>query len=189
MYTQVKTYDQVPMDNHAIVHPIASLEDEHGGIAHFILDDGCYVLILGAKDRRYRHTPYLFTEAFEVLRTLPPPSKQLSWDLSEKRSRTRMHIVRSRSPRGREHHMYTRCPKCGHEFRNPDEPSPKMEPLPSYGDLMTVEEFLNECHSDDDGTGYLATETEMSEIEISPCAPNWTLEDWPDFTHVMWFNK
>lgn len=62
-----------------------------------------------------------------------------------------------------------------------------MEPIPDYGDLMTIESFNSAVESefitDWDGTGYWATDKEISRID---CFDN----DQPDWaTHVVWFNK
>lgn len=61
------------------------------------------------------------------------------------------------------------------------------------GDLMTLSEFVNSCKigplfCDSDGSGYYATETQESNIGISPSdviAGKYR----KDFTHVMWYNK
>lgn len=67
-----------------------------------------------------------------------------------------------------------------------------MEPIPSYGDLMLLEDFIEDCKCggliDDDGTGYYATATEMSNEEVSPCEVADGIVD-RSFTHVVWFNK
>jgi hypothetical protein len=70
MYKQVNTYEQVEMENGALVTPVASLESQHGGVAHFIIDDNCYVLIL-KRESGYISTSWIFKEAFEVLKNLP----------------------------------------------------------------------------------------------------------------------
>jgi len=66
------------------------------------------------------------------------------------------------------------------------------EEIPEYGDLMTMEEFIENCECggfiDDDGHGYYASEKKMSNIFISP-------SDVKDknikkgYTHVVWFNR
>lgn len=67
-----------------------------------------------------------------------------------------------------------------------------MEPIPEYGEHMTREEFESACKSgcfiDYDGHGCYATEIEMSKIVIVPSdlRNGW---QYPDFTHVVWFNK
>ena len=65
----------------------------------------------------------------------------------------------------------------------------RMEPIPAYGDKMTIAEFYAQC--DDfltmrDGSGNLATDTEMSNLD----AHRYFLSNVPPkFTHVIWFNK
>lgn len=59
------------------------------------------------------------------------------------------------------------------------------------GDHMTIEEFKGAAgtfFSDYDGSGYYATETEVSNI---PCVPSEICNGYVrnDFTHVMWYNK
>lgn len=80
----------------------------------------------------------------------------------------------------------------------------KMQPIPDYGDLMTVEEFREDCESacfiDYDGHGNLATETEMTNIVIYPSdvtrQPDVLTElagakhdPFHGYTHVVWFNR
>jgi hypothetical protein len=66
------------------------------------------------------------------------------------------------------------------------------EPIPDYGDHMTLEEFTKSvqggCFIDWDGSGYYATATEMSHI---PARPSEIIEGSinKEFTHVVWFNK
>lgn len=70
----------------------------------------------------------------------------------------------------------------------------KMRDLPDYGDHMTLEEWISnvKCGGfiDYDGFGYLATETQESNIVIHPSDLQYMegLFD-PKFTHVMWYNK
>lgn len=68
-----------------------------------------------------------------------------------------------------------------------------LEPIPDYGDLMTVEDFIQSVASgffiDDDGFGYWANSTHIlskdpvypSEVGFLDC-PTGT-------THVVWFNR
>lgn len=69
---------------------------------------------------------------------------------------------------------------------------PDMSPLPEYGDLMTIEEFVDGVEhglfTDDDGKGFYATEDEMTDIEvpISDVREGIYGHRW---THVIWFNK
>ena len=67
--------------------------------------------------------------------------------------------------------------------------SPKLDPLPEYGDLITLEEFsknvIDGMFIPYDGDGYLATKDGMSREHSC-----WSLDDRPEWaTHVMWFNK
>ena len=68
------------------------------------------------------------------------------------------------------------------------------EKLPKYGDHMLVVEWIacveNGGFIDYDGHGSLATDTEISDIEIHPSdvsALKLKLPSWA--THVMWFNR
>jgi hypothetical protein len=69
----------------------------------------------------------------------------------------------------------------------------RMVELPDYGDLITLEEFIGACESgtfiDSDGTGYYATETQMSNIPAYPSDIIVGGIIYDDYTHVMWFNK
>lgn len=78
----------------------------------------------------------------------------------------------------------------------------RMEPIPNYGDHMTIFHFVGLCKSgtliDDDGSASLATETEMSteDVETSlfssdnrtvdEIVESYRLQGW---THVVWFNR
>ncbi len=61
-----------------------------------------------------------------------------------------------------------------------------MKPIPSYGDLIPLEEWKDLTSKraiiPDDGTGNWATETEMSAISCFAPRPEWA-------THVVWFNR
>jgi len=73
----------------------------------------------------------------------------------------------------------------------------ELRKLSSYGSLMTLLEFLRNVELayfiDYDGSGYLATETHESNIQVIPSEINSMLSDHPEYcewaTHVMWFNK
>lgn len=61
----------------------------------------------------------------------------------------------------------------------------------NYGSHMTLEEFKSLAgifFSDYDGSGYYATDTEISDV---PCVPSEIANGYirTDFTHVMWYNK
>jgi len=65
------------LDNGSVLTPLATLKDEHGGVAHIIEDDHCLVLVLnaGRKDDRVQMTSWWFPEAVEASRTLPVPRR------------------------------------------------------------------------------------------------------------------
>lgn len=69
---------------------------------------------------------------------------------------------------------------------------PYMDDMPDYGDIMTLEEFIDSCNCGGfcnyDGSGYYALETSCSDITIYPS--DITNNKYrKDFTHVIWFNK
>ena len=70
--------------------------------------------------------------------------------------------------------------------------TPEMEPIPDYGDHMTMGKFVRYCKDggfiDYDGSGNYATATEMSDISVSPSDIMSGVYR-KDFTHVVWFNK
>lgn len=72
MYKQVKTHETAILDNGVEFKPVATFESEAGGICHISIDDHCYKLTLKQEDGRFKVTPYIFGEALEVLRRLPP---------------------------------------------------------------------------------------------------------------------
>jgi len=71
----------------------------------------------------------------------------------------------------------------------------RTEPIPDYGDHMTVEHFGAACDSnsfiDYDGSGYYASHSEMfpefpavpSEVTKKTYTPS------RHFTHIVWFSK
>lgn len=71
-------------------------------------------------------------------------------------------------------------------------PEPISKPIPPYGDHMRIDEFVESCHdgsfNDDDGYGYYATETTMSDTRITPSDITFGSYD-KTFTHIVWFNK
>lgn len=71
MYKQVETDKEAILDNDVQFSPVATLASEAGGRAQISIDDHCYILHLIQKDGRYKSTPWIFPEAFEVLKTLP----------------------------------------------------------------------------------------------------------------------
>jgi hypothetical protein len=71
--------------------------------------------------------------------------------------------------------------------------TPKFQSIPEYGAHMTLREYIDcvTCGGfiDDDGFGELATETQVSEIEIYPSHLNEDVQ-WPEWcTHIVWYNK
>jgi len=74
MYKQVETAESVTLTNCEKATPVASLRDEHGAESHFIIDDGCYVLVNVNHhfDDLGQMSAWIYPEAFEVLRKLPP---------------------------------------------------------------------------------------------------------------------
>lgn len=67
-----------------------------------------------------------------------------------------------------------------------------FEPIPDYGDKFSLSDFLGLVKdgfvSDDDGHGSLATDTQVSNINISPSmVSNYDFPEW--CTHIMWWNK
>lgn len=71
MYKEVEPVEEVPgWGTKAEV----TLKDEHGGIVHVIKDDGCYLMVINSTltDKVFTVAPWIFPEAFEALRKLPP---------------------------------------------------------------------------------------------------------------------
>jgi len=74
----------------------------------------------------------------------------------------------------------------------------KFEPLPNYGSHMTWAEFCESVtdggFDDEDGSGTLATATEISNVNIQPSRLGRATREpipqpHPWATHVVWFNK
>ena len=83
MYKRVKTQKNACLQNGANIEPIATLKDEYGGVAHIGTDDHCYMLYLERTEALTsdsdevtfcKPTPYIFREAFNILKTLPEPN-------------------------------------------------------------------------------------------------------------------
>ena len=68
----------------------------------------------------------------------------------------------------------------------------ELEPLPDYGTLMSLEEFVSYCKMgflvDYDGTGRYATSDQASNICVYP-SDVVSGEYRHDFSHVIWFNR
>ena len=73
MYKQVETDKEAILNNDEVFNPVATLADEYGGRCQISVDDHCYILSLKQPDERYKTTPYIFKEAFDLLATLPSP--------------------------------------------------------------------------------------------------------------------
>ncbi len=77
----------------------------------------------------------------------------------------------------------------------PNEVPVKMSKHVDYGDLFTMEEFIQHCERADfidyDGHGDLATATHQSNWSISPsCVTDKDFKGYhPYWTHVMWYNR
>ena len=70
--------------------------------------------------------------------------------------------------------------------------SPKLSPLPDYGDHMMLEEYRQcvECGGfiDYDGFGELATSDRVADVYTCPSElDRTTFPDW--CTHIVWYNK
>ncbi len=68
----------------------------------------------------------------------------------------------------------------------------KFEPIPKYGSLMTIEQWLDcvKCGGfiDYDGFGNYAFKEKMSDKEVRPSDVKKGKID-KTFTHVVWFNR
>lgn len=68
----------------------------------------------------------------------------------------------------------------------------KLEPIPDYGDRMTLRSFIRDCHdgmlTDYDGIGYYATRAKMSRLVAHPSniVKGRIRHEW---SHVVWFNR
>ena len=71
-------------------------------------------------------------------------------------------------------------------------PDVKLEPIPDYGDLMSIDEFVSCCESgcmmDYDGTGYYATSDQMTRVQVFPSEVSEGKID-ERWSHVVWFNR
>jgi hypothetical protein len=65
------------------------------------------------------------------------------------------------------------------------------EDIPSYGDLMTVKEYLSnvKCGGfiDYDGFGQPAKDGKMADVAISPSSGSFDIPE--DATHIVWYNR
>ena len=86
----------------------------------------------------------------------------------------------------------------------------KKEPIPNYGDHITIKKFISWAEGgyiiNDDGFGYYATKTEMTDIIIKPSHITGRRNEFQvktgnfkvvkvekkldkRFSHVVWFNR
>lgn len=74
MYKKVETDKIAILSNGVEFEPVATLADEHGGRCQISIDDNCYVLSV-KRGETYKVTPFIFPEAFSVLKELPELNK------------------------------------------------------------------------------------------------------------------
>lgn len=72
-YKRVETDEGYSTGSGSVSTPVATLADEYGGRAQIGIDDHCYVLYLLQEDGSYKHTAWIFPEAYDVLKDLPNP--------------------------------------------------------------------------------------------------------------------
>lgn len=67
----------------------------------------------------------------------------------------------------------------------------RWEPIPKYGELFTVRGFIAYCKlRDADGIAYMAMESAMSDVLVTPSAIKRGACFFPDWcSHVAWFPK
>lgn len=88
MYKQVETEKVCYTTNVTEFHPIATLADEFGGKCQIAIDDGCYVIYNKVGEFKdygnacYKLTYHIFGEVFDVLKTLPTPTKGLGFKVA-----------------------------------------------------------------------------------------------------------
>jgi hypothetical protein len=67
-----------------------------------------------------------------------------------------------------------------------------FEPIPDYGEHMTIQEFnaccLSGAFTDDDGLACYATKTQMTDIKVCPSDFEFTSINNHPYTHIVWFN-
>ena len=92
-------------------------------------------------------------------------------------------------------HIIKAAREKGHdaiEAKWADEDKVNMEPIPEYGGLMTMEEFIEDTKSggltDYDGSGNYSDGRMMSDRGISPSEAAHGRHD-KQWSHVVWFNK
>lgn len=73
----------------------------------------------------------------------------------------------------------------------------KFEKLPNYGTHMSIADFISAVNTgfftNDDGIGFYATKTHMSNIQIFPSDVYNSVNFWnghnKELNYIMWFNK
>jgi hypothetical protein len=72
MFRQVKTHKKLTTTHGIEYEPVATMTDQHGGIVHVAVDDGCYVCFLYS-DALGGFTPthFIFPELHKLLCSLP----------------------------------------------------------------------------------------------------------------------
>jgi hypothetical protein len=60
--------------------PIATLKDEHNGVCHVVIDDGCYVAYLYNEASGFVPTHYIFPELHKELSEMPAPESDTNAD-------------------------------------------------------------------------------------------------------------
>ncbi len=72
MYKRVETDKEFTTRTGVRVTPLITLADHYGGRVQIAEDDHNYVIYLVREGNVYEPTPWIFHEAFEALKTLPP---------------------------------------------------------------------------------------------------------------------
>lgn len=72
MYKPIKTHKKFVNTVGEELIPVMTLADRHGGLAHIVVDDGCYVCYLYSEELEgFTITCYLFPELHQALCSLP----------------------------------------------------------------------------------------------------------------------
>ena len=79
MYKKVAKDKQFVTEGGGYMEPVVTLADEYGGRAQIAIDDACYVIYLNVGDGgSYRRTSWIFDEALNALKILPPPRETIN---------------------------------------------------------------------------------------------------------------
>ena len=74
MYIQVKTDDEITMDDGRKVRPSATLRYDCAGFkCQIIEDNGAYIVCYENPNGSFSPTPYIGADVFAILKTLPIP--------------------------------------------------------------------------------------------------------------------